>query len=49
MLQFALREKGVISTSHYALPSNSPPAQVAPPSLQADETAIDSEHGGVDL
>ncbi|KAF8745916.1 hypothetical protein AX14_004221 [Amanita brunnescens Koide BX004] len=47
MLQFVLREKGVISTSHYALPSNSPPAPFTPPSLQADETT--SEHGGLDL
>lgn len=53
MLQFALREKGVITTSHYslpALPSNSPLGHVVPSSLQVDENTIDREHrGGVDL
>ncbi len=47
MLQFALREKGVIGGAHYVSPSSPPPA---PPSLQANQRpeAI-SEQGGVNL
>lgn len=52
MLQFALREKGVVGGGHYVPPSSPPPARCAPPSLQANqrtETISDHEHGGVDL